>query len=182
MMLSVILVAAAAALFFGVDAAKVRAALDWLRGHISVKHIAAAVLLMAAIVLMPWGSGEAEPDAVPSGPLVLVGQFVGPSASNDAATVAGLTQELADEIEWDGTLSQPLFSTGVAVDDLRRRARELRCRGQSIGERQPAARDLIAAYLESKVGTSGGPLTPEQRSAWVSTLRDIGKAADDASR
>lgn len=181
-MLSVILIAAAAALFFGVDAAKVLAVVALVRAHVSIKHVAAVALLAAAVVLFPWGSGTDEATPPPSGPLDLTGRWVGVSASSDAATVGALCQELADEIEWDGTLSSPMFSTGVAIDDLRRRARELRCRGQSIGERQPQARDLIAAYLDDRVGTSGGPVTAEQRAAWVAALRDIGRAADDSSR
>lgn len=183
-MMSVLLLAAAAALFFGVNAAKLRAAADWIKARISLKHLAAIGLVAAALLLLPIGGWESDdvPPPVPAGPLDLTGQFVGASASSDAATVGALCQELADEIEWDGGLSSPMFSTGVAIDDLRRRARELRCRGQSIGERQPGARDLIAAYLEQHVGTAGGPVTPEQRAAWVRTLREIGEAADDASR
>jgi len=60
--------------------------------------------------------------------------------------------------------------------------REFRCRGISIGDRQPVARDVIAKYLEDAVGTDGGPLTPEQRSAWVAAYRDIGRAATDAAK
>jgi hypothetical protein len=52
----------------------------------------------------------------------------------------------------------------------------------SIGQRQPAARDAIKGYLDAAVGTAGGPVTPEQRSAWVAAFRDVGRAATDAAR
>ena len=88
-----------------------------------------------------------------------------------------MTGELADELEWDGTQAEPFFRSGVAIDDLRQRTRELRCRGESIGSRQPAARDAIAGHLERAVGVSGGPITPEQRAAWVRALTEISEAA-----
>jgi hypothetical protein len=90
--------------------------------------------------------------------------------------------ELAAEIEWDGSQAEPLIRTGVAVDDLRQRARELRCRGVSLGEKHPRAREAIKQHLDATAGTSGGPLTPAQRSAWVAAYRDIARAAADASR
>lgn len=91
-------------------------------------------------------------------------------------------EELAAEIEWDGMQSEPLVRTGVAVDDLRQRARELRCRGVSLGEKHPRAREAIKNYLDQAAGTSGGPLSPAQRSAWVAAYRDVARAAADASR
>jgi hypothetical protein len=91
-------------------------------------------------------------------------------------------EELASEIEWDSMQAEPLIRTGVAVDDLRQRARELRCRGVSLGEKHPRARESIKQHLDATAGTSGGPLTPAQRSAWVAAYRDIARAAADASR
>jgi hypothetical protein len=115
-------------------------------------------------------------------PLDLRGLFRGPQAAEDAALVGSLCGELADELEWDGLQSDPLVKTAIAIDELRQRARELRCRGVSIGARQPAARDAIARHLEDKVGTAGGPITPEQRSTWVAAFRDIERAADNVVR
>jgi hypothetical protein len=112
----------------------------------------------------------------------LDGDFRGETASDDAATVGNLLLELADELEWDGSLSEPYYVTGSQIDQLRKASRVLRCRGESIGDRQPAARDKIAEYLEIHVGTDGGPLTPESRAAWVSAFRDVGRAACDASK
>ena len=149
------------------------------------KHVAGAALLAAAAIA--WGSGRPAaptpaPGPAPDAPLVLRGTFVGPDASADAATVSALMDELAAEIEWDGMQPEPLVRTGVAVDDLRQRARELRCRGVSLGDKHPRAREAIKNYLDQVAGTSGGPLTPAQRSAWVTAYRDVARAAADAAR
>ena len=89
---------------------------------------------------------------------------------------------LTDELEWDGGQAEPYLKTAIAIDELRQRARELRCRGVSIGARQPAARDAIARHLDEKVGTAGGPITREQRAAWVAAFRDIERAATNVVR
>lgn len=184
-MLSILLVAAAAAMFFGVDAAKFKAAWEFVSSRADAKKLAAVGLVILALLLMPRGSQDAgpQPDDA-AGPLVLTGSFLGPTASEDASLVGALCSELADEIEFDTTQpeSERLYKTGVAVDELRKAARVLRCRGLSIGDRQPKARDAIAAYLDAKVGTDGGPLTAEQRTAWVAAYRDIGRAASDAAK
>ena len=148
------------------------------------RHVIGAALLAAAA--WAWSS-SAPPSPTPApgpapGGLDLRGTFVGPDASADAATVSALMDELASEIEWDGMQSEPLIRTGVAVDDLRQRARELRCRGVSLGEKHPRARESIKVYLDHAAGTSGGPLSPAQRAAWISSYRDIARAAADAAR
>ena len=153
--------------------------------ELSSRQIGAAALLMAAIVSWHWSqavSPAPSPTPPPAGPLDLRGLFRGPQAAEDAALVGSLCGELADELEWDGLQSDPLVKTAIAIDELRQRARELRCRGVSIGARQPAARDAIARHLEDKVGTAGGPITPEQRSTWVAAFRDIERAADNVVR
>ena len=96
--------------------------------------------------------------------------------------MAALTGELADEIAWDGQQDDPVFKTGVALDELRQRARQLRCRGVSIGQRQPQARDAIARHLEAAVGNSGGPIDDAQRAAWVQAFIDISEAAARVTR
>lgn len=149
------------------------------------RHYAGLALLAAALVygLAPVPSPAPGPTPAPdTGPLSLAGMFAGPTASEDAALVGAMCSELADEIQFASGKPEGYLATGIAVDELRRRTREMRCRGISIGDRQPAARDAIAKYLESAVGTDGGPLTPEQRSAWVSAYRDIGRAASDAAK
>ena len=181
-MTTALLIALAAGLLGGREAlAKARDLLATYAPHLTARHaIAAAVLAVAA---WSWTSRPAAPTPAPdAGPLVLRGLFRGPTAAEDATTIAGLCEELAAEIEWDAMQAEPMLATGVALDTLRERARMLRCRGVSIGERQPVARDAIAAYLDRTVGKSGGPLTPETRAAWISAFRDISRAAADVTR
>lgn len=149
----------------------------------NARHIIAVVLLGIGLV-SAFGSRDAGPTPVPvNGDISLVGKFAGPAAAADAAITAGMFNELADELEYDGLRAGgPHLATGVAFDDLRTRAFDLRCRGQKIGDRQPRARDAIKAYLTAKVGVSGGPVGPEARAEWVKALREIGRAAGDAAR
>lgn len=179
------LIAAAAVVFAWPHLAplveKVRAAAPAL----TPRHYAGLALLAAALAygLAPAPGPSPGPTPAPdAGPLSLAGLFAGPTASDDAALVGSMCLEIADEIQFFSGRPEGYLSTGIAVDELRRRTREARCRGISIGDRQPAARDAIAKYLEGAVGTDGGPLTPEQRSAWVAAYRDIGRAATDAAK
>lgn len=187
-MLSIAVLALAAAVFFGVDLAKIE---SWMRKASAAadkKAILAGVLALAAVLLLPSWHSEDIPGPPPEpAPFSLRGAFVGENASNDAATVGALLCELADEVEWDGEEAskkgtEPFYKTGAQVDQLRKVARILRCRGESIGDRQPEARDKIASYLEEHVGTDAGPLTDASRLAWVSGLREAGKAATDAAQ
>jgi hypothetical protein len=132
-------------------------------------------LLIAAVAAIVAG-----PDPAPAG-FTLDGLFRGPTASEDAATIGAICAELADELEHDGRQPEPFLKTAVAFDELRQRARDLRCRGVSIGSRQPAARDAIAAHMEQALGVAGGPVTAEQRAKWVAVLREVGRAATDAA-
>jgi hypothetical protein len=149
---------------------------------VSIRHIIALVLF--GMGLLSAMAGKQSPTPVPvDGDIVLAGKFAGPTASADAAVTAGMFSELADEIEYDSQRAGgPHLATGVAFDELRTRAFDLRCKGVKIGDRQPRARAAIKAYLDAKVGVSGGPVSPEQRAAWVAALREIGRAAGDASR
>lgn len=142
--------------------------------------------LAAALVAVALYSASSRPPAPPPAPdapaLELRGTFVGPSAAADAAGFSALCLELAACIEYDGKLERPHLTTGVAFDDLRTRARDLRLRGESLGDRHPRARDAVAKYLDATVGTSGGPVTAEARAAWVAAYRTIAEAAAHASR
>jgi hypothetical protein len=129
-------------------------------------------------------SGKPAPGPAP-GPVVgldLRGRFVGPDAATDAATTAALLEELAGQIEWDGSQTEPRMKTGAAFDDLRRAARELRCRGVSLGARQPAVRDEIKRFLDAEAGTEGGPVDAAARAKWVRAYRAVAQAAAEASR
>jgi hypothetical protein len=142
-----------------------------------------AVLAIAGLISAFSGrSAPAPTPAPPAGDIVLAGKFAGPTAAADAAVTAGMFSELSDELTYDSERAGgPHLTTGVAFDDLRTRAFDLRCRGQKIGDRQPRVRDAIKSYLEAKVGVSGGPVGPEQRTAWIAAMREIGRAAADAA-
>ena len=148
-----------------------------------LRLLTAAALVAAAIVcsIIPTDNTP-TPAPQPKDELALRGMFVGSTAASDAITISAISEELAAEIEFDGLQPEPLLTTGVSFDELRARARSLRMRGESIGSRQPRARDAIAAYLDAKVGTSGGPVGPLARAAWVSAFREIARAAADATR
>lgn len=142
--------------------------------------------LASALVLgclLAWAlESRPAPEPAPGGALVLRGKFIGPTAAADAATLAAFADELAIEIEHDAAQGEPFFKTGTQYDELRTRARILRCRGESIGERQPKVRDAIEAFLNDAVGKSGGPVSKSQREAWAAAYREIGRAAGEASR
>jgi hypothetical protein len=153
---------------------------------LDARHLAAGCLLVAGIV--SWASSSARPDAptpappAPDAKLVLRGKFVGPDASLDATITAALMQEIAAELEYDAGQPDPLLKTGQAMDQLRQRARLLMCRGVSLGDKHPRARDAIKDYLDQAAGVAGGPLSPAQRAAWIAAYREVGRAAEDASR
>jgi hypothetical protein len=148
------------------------------------KHVAGiALIVAAAISFLPSRSSTPTPDPAPAPPdaFSLRGKFIGPTAAEDAARMSALCGELADCIEYDGSHDQRL-KTGVAFDELRVAARELRCKGESIGARQPQVRDSVHKFLDDAVGSSGGPVTPESRAAWVEALRDLARAAADVTK
>lgn len=122
------------------------------------------------------------PEPAPSAGLDLRGLFRGPEAAADAATTAALLAELADVVEWDGQQKAPRIATGAAVHDLRTAARDLRCRGVRLGDRQPAVRDAIKAFLDKEAGTDGGPLDDAERARWVAAYRAVARAAEAAAR
>ena len=147
------------------------------------RYLFAGVLAVAGLAMMAAERMPAPPPPPdPEGRLQLRGMFVGPTAGDDAITIACLCAELADVIAWDGKLDKPRMSTGVAFDDLRIAAREARMRGVSIGERQPHVRDAIHEFLDEQVGVSGGPVSDEDRQAWVAAYREIARSANAATR
>ena len=148
------------------------------------KHVAVVALLAAAaIAFLPSRSVAPTPQPAPAPPdaFTLRGKFIGPTAAEDASTMSALCGELAECIDYDGSHDQRL-KTGVAFDELRIAAREMRCRGESIGARQPQVRDAVHKFLDDAVGSSGGPVTPESRAAWVAALRDLSRAAADVTK
>jgi hypothetical protein len=187
MTMTVVLVLAALYLLAGKELHSKAAALfaGFRRPEVSWQQAAAAGLLIAAVVAFNWQTPSPSPTPpvpVPVGPLDLRGLFQGPTGAEDAALVAALTGELADELQWDWSQAKPYLTTGVAVDELRRRTREMRCRGVSIGARQPAARYATAKHLDAAVGNSGGPIDEATKAAWVKALLEISEAAADVTR
>lgn len=146
------------------------------------RHYAAAVL--GAIAVLSLATRSRAPTPVPDDKparLVLAGKFIGPTASSDAAAVSALCDELARIIQEDGQSKEPRLKTGIQFDDLRITARTMRMQGESIGDRQPKARDEICHFLNEAVGISGGPISPEQRAKWVDAFFEIAGAASRAS-
>ena len=147
------------------------------------KHVAVVALLAAAAIAFLPSKQAPAPTPAPAPPdaFTLRGKFIGPTAGSDSSIMAELCGSLADCIEYDGSHDQRL-KTGVAFDELRIAAREMRCRGESIGARQPAVKDAVHKFLDDAVGSSGGPVTPESRAAWVAALRDLSRAAADVTK
>ena len=152
--------------------------------QVDAPKIACGVLLLAALLTYVNRPEAAPAPPAPPAPsaFTLSGTFVGPDASTDAAVAAAYFDELAAELEWDSAQNEPLLKTGVAFDELRTRARLILCRGIALGDKHPRAREAIKSVLDRNAGTSGGPLTAEQRAMWVAALREVGRAAADASR
>jgi hypothetical protein len=138
--------------------------------------------VMVAFAILETRTTPPAPGPAPVVGLDLRGRFVGPDASQDAAVTAALLEELASQIEWDGQQQEPRLRTGAAFDDLRRAARELRCRGVSLGARQPAVRDAIKTFLDAEAGTEGGPVDAASRAKWVKAYRAVSAAAAEATR
>jgi hypothetical protein len=147
------------------------------------RHYAAAALGVIAVLSLASGprAPAPTPDDSPAR-IVLAGKFVGPTAASDAARLSALTDELARVLQADGQREGgPRLKTGIQFDELRIAAREMRMRGESIGERQPKVRDEVCHFLNEAVGVSGGPVTPEQRAKWVDSFFEISREASRAA-
>lgn len=143
-------------------------------------RIIIALLLVACAVYQDDRAPSPPPTPDAPSDLNLDGLFVGDEAANDAAMLAALCDEIADEIEWDGSQEEPFLKTGVAFDELRTRARVARMKGESMGDRQPLACDKIAQHLFLEVGDKGGLVDAAQRARWVAAYRDISEACRHA--
>lgn len=141
-----------------------------------------SIALFAAAAGMWFFSAPSRGPQPPAPPMEidLTAAFRGEKASDDAVTLAAMADEIANVIEWDGKQAEPALTTGKSLDQLRTRAREFMCRGESIGERNPKARQIIADYLETKLGSAGGAVSPDQRAAWVAAYREIARASRHA--
>lgn len=137
----------------------------------------AIVIVLAALAYSLSSSLPApEPTPEPTA-LDLRGAFSGPNASEDAVLVAAMADEIACAIEFDGRLEKPSLTTASQFDLLRTRTREFLCKGESIGDRNPRARQIIGDYLDEELGNDGGPVTDQQRQAWVSAYEQVARAS-----
>lgn len=188
-MITFLLLASAAALLFG-DKLEAWWATNRERlAKIEPRYLIAAAIAIAAIAY--WSSqhatvddGRPTPAPEPTAALDLRGLFTGPTAADDAAALAALCRELAGYTEADGALEKPRLTTGWQIADLRSAARDIRLDGEKIGDRQPAVRDAVKAYLDRPeiLGRKGGPLGAQDRAKWVASFRDIAAAAEAAIR
>lgn len=135
--------------------------------------------LVAAAIGFSLISGGPEPPApVPPAPDGLTLVFAGPTAAEDRETLRALAAEFADRVEADGERDEPRLRTAAQFDVLRTVGRDLRCRGERIGDRQPAVRDAVEEYLNERLGNSGGPVDAAARGEWVAAYRAIAEACD----
>lgn len=102
-------------------------------------------------------------------------------AAEHARTFAAICRSLADCLEYDAGRSEPLLKTGVQVDDLRRGLRQIRMRGWSFLAKYPELGPRTEAFLAGQVGTSGGPLSAEDRTKWIAAFRTLAAAAEHAA-
>lgn len=123
---------------------------------------------------------ETKPEPLPELGINLNGCFIGPDAASDAAKVAALTSELASCIEYDMQQPEPVLRTGVSLDELRIRARSLRCKGESLGQKHPQLAVRVGKYLDQELGNAGGPVSKQKLQKWVVCYETISEAASRA--
>jgi len=147
--------------------------------------IVAALLLGAVLAAAVefWQRPAPAPAPGPDAGVVdLRGKFHGPDAAADAAAFAGLCHGIAAALVTDGTAATPRITTGANLEDLRIAASEGRFLPRSLSREQPHAAAAAGRYLDSVVGTSGGPLAAEARQRWVEAFRTLAQAAEEAVR
>jgi hypothetical protein len=148
------------------------------RQHMIVAALVAAAVIAAIVEFYPRGAAPVPAPAA----LSLRGQFHGPTAAEDAAAFAGLCHGIAAALTVDGTVPTPRITTGVHVEDLRIASSEGRFLPRSLSRDQPHAVAVAGRYLDSVVGTSGGPLAADSRQQWVEAFRELARAAEEAVR
>jgi hypothetical protein len=162
-------------------------ALTWIRAvrerypGVRIRHLVAGVMVVLALLLLVGGGGNRSPTPAPTppdSPISFAGLWSAhPDAAADIARVEALFDEIAADVEWDANEPEPDITTGIAFDELRTRAFDMRLKGDSIGERHPRVRAEIKRYLDSVAGTSGGPLTPEAKARWITAFRTVAREA-----
>jgi len=148
------------------------------------KLVILAALLAGAVLaaVVEFAPRPAAPTPTPAGVLDLRGKFMGANAAEDAAAFAGLCHGIAEALASDGGKPAPRITTGVQIEDVRVAAAEGRFLPRSLSREQPHAAAAAGRYLDSVVGTSGGPLDATTRSRWVEAFRALAQAAEEAVR
>lgn len=159
----------------------------------------AVIAIAFAIVLALGGSGVKWPDFFsPPGPVdpvpavvagdpnllaaftagVETGHVKPDAARQDAADLAEISLQIAECLEYDGTLAanDRCVETGVSVSAFRFAVRNLATRGSSFALKYPLLKTSIAEYLDKAAGTDPGDMTAEQRKKWVDAHRAIYRA------
>jgi hypothetical protein len=142
--------------------------------------ILAALVAGAVLAAVVEFAPRPAPTPAPAGGVDLRGKFIGPSAAEDAAAFAGLCHGIAEALAADGGRSAPRITTGVQLEDVRVAAAEGRFLPRSLSREQPHATAAAGRYLDSVVGTSGGPLDATTRARWVEAFRALAVAAEEA--
>jgi hypothetical protein len=140
--------------------------------------LVSGAILAAAVEFAP----RSAPAPAPAGGLDLRGKFIGPQAAEDAAAFAGLCHGIAEALSSDGGKATPRITTGVQIEDVRVAAAEGRFLPRSLSREQPHAAAAAGRYLDSVVGTSGGPLDATTRARWVEAFKALATAAEEAVR
>lgn len=88
---------------------------------------------------------------------------------------------MADQLEYDLTKKERRFQTGVQIDDFRIALREYRMGGWSFMAKYPGVAAETEKWMESQVGTGGGPLTDEDVKSWIKATRTAAACAKYAA-
>lgn len=143
------------------------------------------VAVIGAAFYLGGDLSPVAPTPKPSGPdmvAVFAANENRAEAREHAAVFGSICRSIAAQLEYDATRQKPRYTTGVKIDDLRLRIREYRMGGWSFLTKYPSVGQTIETYMESQLGKSGGPVTPEQRRQWIETFRSVGKCCDYAAR
>lgn len=147
-------------------------------------------LIVAVVVGLIWwtsrpGAAPLTPVVPPPGGPDLVAVFSQSDdpcqAAQDAADLGRLCKAIARQIEYDGTRPQPRLTTGQQMDDVRRWAREYFTAGKSLGVQYPLLVPAVKTFLDSQLGTAGGPVSLEQRAKWVAAYHTLAQSAEYAA-
>lgn len=112
-------------------------------------------------------------------------------ASHHAYIFGTICSTIADIIEADGKRTDPRFTKGIQLDDLRLRVREMRTGGWSFGTKYPKLRDEVGNWLDKKLQTGnvngkpvveGGPIDANKRAQWVAAYRGLASCSKYAAQ